>query len=121
MNDVKKKQIVFHGTSKRKWKQRRRGEQTLYLVNDLKEAASYAFEEAACDEGEGLSPHPIVLAIAIGELDGLEFGPDWGWSEATEESTWRDSLDAVGSFTVRGDVERYKTLFVRVPKKSWMG
>lgn len=118
-DSMKKPQMVFHGTSERSWKKPGKGDDILYLVGDPGEAASYAYEEAARDEEDGYAPKPIVLAIRIDALRGLQFGPDWGWSEATEESTWKDSMKAVGSFTVQGKVENYKGLFVRIPKREW--
>lgn len=91
----------------------------MYLVKNLEEAAQYAYHTGEQDELDGVTPKPIVLAIPISDLRGLAFEPDWGWSGATERTTWKQSLEEVGSFSVSGDVQAYKKLFVRVPKREW--
>lgn len=115
-----KSQVVFHGTTERAWKRLSDGEEILYLTSDLKDAANYAYHTGEQDELDGVLPQPIVMAIPISGLKGLTFWPDWGWSEATERTTWKQSLKAVGSFSVSGDVEAYKKLFARVPRREWV-
>lgn len=116
--------IIYHGTSERAWKglgrwKRKRGPSALYVVTDLGEAALYAVETAAADEGDGFPPKPIVMATSIELLKGLKFQPDWGWSEVTDASTWKESLKAVGSFSVVGDVESYKPRLKNVSERDW--
>lgn len=116
---ARKGEVAFHGTTERAWRKRVDGEETLYLVNDLEEAAQYAYHTGEQDELDGIVPRPIILAIPISKLEGLTFGPDWGWSGATGRTTWKQSFEEVGSFSVTGDVEAYKKLFTRVPKREW--
>lgn len=118
--------IVYHGTSKRawsglgRWKRRKSDPNLLYLVNDLGDAGVYAYDTAAVDEEDGHHPEPIVMAIEFDALKGVELLPDYGWVDATEETTWRESLNAVGSFAISGDIESLKKRFVRVPKRTWV-
>lgn len=118
--------ILYHGTTERawkglgRWKRKKSAPQVLYVVSDLGEAGLYAYETAEVDALDRFDAKPIVMAIDIGQLEGLQFQPDWGWSEVTEESTWKDSLEAVGSFSVVGDVEAYKKLFRRISKREWV-
>jgi hypothetical protein len=112
---------VYHGTSEPLWNKKEPAGTPLYLVNDLGDAANYAYEAASRDEMRGMKPKPIVLRIKISDLKkaGLSLEPDWGWPEATETTTWIESIKAVGSFSVRGDIEKAKKLFHRVSRKYW--
>lgn len=102
---------VFHGTSIRQWKRRRPAPSTLYLTASTADAIEYAYRAAGHDEEDGYVPRPVVYVVAIDDLRGLTFGPDWGWDDATAEMSWDTSLAAVGSFTVEGDIDRYKSRF----------
>lgn len=110
---------LYHGTTWEQWWKPQRGRTTIYLTDDPVEAAKYAYEQGERDELEGLSPKPLVLRVKLEDLEGLELGPDWGWSEATEATTWKESLEAVGSMSVTGRIEPLKKYFKRVPKKLW--
>jgi len=111
--------VVFHGTSERQWRRRAIGNQSLYLATSLQDAANYAYEAAAQDENAGFAPRPLVLSIDIRDLKGLEFEPDWGAYGVTEATTWKQTMDSVGSFVVSGAVEKYKSKFHKLPKHLW--
>jgi hypothetical protein len=118
--------MVYHGTSERawkglgRWKRKKSDERILYLVRDLGEAGRYAYETAAADELDGYDQKPLVMAIRFEDLSGMELHPDYGWVDVTDDSTWQDSLNAVGSFSVVGDIESLKKRFVRVAKREWV-
>ncbi len=101
------KLCMYHGTSSRSWRRKRRGCGSLYLTHTREEALKYADEQAANDGGRML-----VMAIPLDLLQQtkLVFEPDDGWMES-EGKTWKESLATVGSFRIDGDVEQVKPLF----------
>jgi hypothetical protein len=109
--------VLYHGTSVPSW-ERRNPAGTLYLTKDLSDAWEYAYETAAADEENGMTPQPVVMQIASASLlsyPRLELHPDWGWIGANEKTTWQESMKAVGSLSVRGDIEGLKSVFQRGP------
>ena len=115
--------ILYHGTSLKQWKEIQRGERgneekgndksSLYLVNDYIDAKNYAYETAASDEYKGSEPQPIICEIDINDLKKLDvvFEPDWGSYNVTDNSTWEDTYNTVGSFSIYGDINSIKGHF----------
>jgi hypothetical protein len=102
------RRIAYHGTTRRRWAQRLPSPSTLYFATTITEAARYAYEGAAAEEADGHPPRPMVYEVTICDLAGMELGPDWGWSEATETTPWWESANEACGFTARGDVEALK-------------
>ena len=105
--------VLYHGTSALSWRNEMPSG-VLYVANSQEEAASYAYEAAACDEEEGFEPQPVVVVFSgnvIARLfdEGLiRFEPDWGGYGVTPKNTWLDTLDSFGSFCLAGDTEAVK-------------
>lgn len=108
--------VLYHGTSRRSWKRKRKVELLLYLVNDLKDAWSYAYEEAARDEERGHKPLPVVYQIHLTDI-GPEYRrcPDDGAYGVTAKSTWESTLVDFGSFAICGMIDTLKPAFTEAP------
>lgn len=106
-------EILYHGTTNHWWKKTEDGDTSLYLVNDEKEAKTYAYETAMNDECHDLEPEPIVCSISMNELRSLnlKFNPDWGAIDVTDNTTWKDTYKNFGSFSVYGKIDDIKTHF----------
>jgi hypothetical protein len=117
--------LLFHGTTKRLWREKYKGPSTLYMASTVDNALQYAWEASESEEANGhRRPQPIVLAVNVGDLKGLERLPDDAVIRSRQlpaTATWRDSMRAVGSMAVYGLIDKYKKFFkvVLVPKTVW--
>lgn len=110
--------IIYHGTSKPSWNKVYKDKSLLYLVNDREEAANYAYEEAGRDELNELTPQPILLSVKLSMLLKLarkkiiRLEPDWGAvNNYDENDSYLKSLEEVGSFSIRGYIDKIKSFF----------
>lgn len=107
---------VYHGTNRRVWETKATHGEPLYLTVNRDDAENYA-EEAYVSAHDHEDPAyfdpeiaPIVVEFNLNDLLalGLEFHPDFGWDGASNDTTWRESLAAVGSFCVTGFTQIHK-------------
>lgn len=111
-------EIVYHGTNLRVWNEQAYHDEPLYLTNDRVEAERHAERTYVAhhdnEDPEYKDPNivPIVVKFRISDLldAGLNFEPDWGWDMADENTTWQQSLAAVGSFCIEGFSQSHKAL-----------
>jgi len=107
--------ILYHGTSEPSWAEEMEEETRLYLAKDYENAESYAYEAAAHDEENRLSPQPVVYSIPLSKLHGYDLQPDWGAGSVAEGMTWQQSLREIGSICVQGDLRKLKSQFKKIP------
>ena len=101
---------VYHGTNLRLWNDDLPRTEPLCLTIDKKDAENYAEESyiSAHDHEDPLffdaEIAPIIVRFKFSDLMSLdlEFHPDFGWDGVTDVTTWKQSLDAIGSFCVTG-------------------
>jgi hypothetical protein len=116
MEDAELPTLVYHGTSDKAWEAENGS--TLYLTASRKDAEIYAEEAVVADfyelgidweEGMEMPSRAIVVEFPMSDLMEIQerFGPDWGWENAAQDTAWKDSLRAVGSFTIEGFTEKH--------------
>src|SRR5690606_15507512 len=105
----------------------REDENILYLTVQRQDAQNYATEAAIgdmyakygddfMDEDGNEKPAPskaIIVTFDLAQLqalEGVQFQPDWGWHGADENTSWQQSLAAVGSFCIAGFTPAHKAL-----------
>lgn len=62
----------------------------------------------------GVKPEPIICSIdfkALCNIKGIEFQPDWGAYGVNDDTTWQETLEKYGSFSIFGDIDKIKPLF----------
>jgi hypothetical protein len=114
LKENKEYDILYHGTSMPSWKQTYDNISLLYLSNEQIEAKNYAYETAANDEAKGIKPEPILCIIdlkTLKKIKEIEFHPDWGGYEVDDNTTWEETLEKFGSFSISGKIDDIKSLF----------
>lgn len=83
--------MVYHGTTKKDWAGQGN---TLFVVNDPKDAYKYALEKSSQKNP------PLVFKIPLQTIidSGLKMIPDDPTGK--KYSTWKQSFDAYGSFAI---------------------
>lgn len=105
---------LYHGTSITSWEHTRDNNSLLYLSNDRKDAMNYAYETAANDEAKGIKPEPILCVIDLNTLENInniDFQPDWGGYNVNNSTSWRETFEKFGSFSIWGKIDNIKPLF----------
>jgi hypothetical protein len=111
---------LYHGTSERSWTEEQ-DDSVLYLTKNLEDAKSYAYEQAARDEGKGVTPQPVIMSISLSELQRHEqfisMEPDWGaWGVSDKsDATWEETLKQFGSMAISGRLTKFKSRFSKTP------
>jgi hypothetical protein len=117
---------LYHGTSLDAWGVAEEGVD-LYATKDPEEALSYAYDAAARSwlaymEAHGLESEDqiptgvrqerraIVVTFQVKDVEGLALLGDDA-SGSLDFASWQDSLDAVGSLCISGDIQPLKPWF----------
>lgn len=122
--------VLYHGTTKRKWRERHDDPSYLNLTSNFDDAMNYADEwvESELEEFGGCKPIVVKIEpeslLAMLKKSGVKLEPDWGWVEGQEhdakrnggkfsegDATWQNSLAKCKGLGVSGFENKFKKEF----------
>ena len=102
--------FVYHGTTRREWKQRYDEPTFLYVTTDFDEAQRYADHASEVARLIGFRDRGAVFCARLADLP-LERHPDHGGHGIAKTTPWYVSLQQYGTFALYGKIDDYKHVF----------
>lgn len=125
--------VLYHGTTRRQWRQLHCEPSYLNLTSSLTDAKKYADEWKESEIDDFGDCQPMVVQIGPGALSkmlqkpGVKLEPDWGWVEGQEydarrnggsftedDATWQNSLEKCNGVGISGFQAKFKKAFWNV-------